>query len=545
MRFKCARIHCSKFATGFRDKDSRDRHLNSHKRPFVCTDTDCFAYIVGYESQQGLEAHMKAFHQEQSKISFPSARHKKSKDIFEACERGNLEEVKRFHSDGARLDAGRAKNYTTPLYIATRAGHAHVCTYLMEQGKNPFQASWYEGTEISPFYRAIQQRNVPMIQLLIHKGLGFVNQSSWPHIAQCIATAILLGLSDALGPLLEHESCFKNQEMIHMVLGAFIFQTQPKMETAVWSTNSQPLHLWFQRVFPNVYHNGASIYGAHSIIKAPESIEYRACKRALFQSDNLHRAVDRGSYPAAMFLLDLADKDSLQVLDNMGRTVMHILAAQDDYSRKDMNTTIVQRIIQIDGGVSANTTDMLHNLPIHEAIANSAIEEDKVQSLISHTVNLNHRSSNGISVIERAIWAGRDDRLSMLLNTGRVNLFDRNGEGQTSFSAVVSRCDFGYVDILEKLLEADPTLAWTADSTEDRPTPLHHAMGASSLFDVRESRYRNLRRLLLSLPEVENVLRAFIASNIEGNAEACKELRVFAQNENLQEALEAMDRIGF
>ncbi|KAJ3455735.1 hypothetical protein MRS44_017217 [Fusarium solani] len=506
MRFKCPRIHCSKFATGFRDKDARYRHFNKHKRPFICADADCFAHVVGCESQQRLEAHMKAFHQDNSGVAFPSTKGTKPKDIFEACKRGNLEEVKRFYSAGVQLNESRTMNFITPLYIATQAGHTHVCKYLIDQGINPFRGSPF-GTKYIPMFEAIQQQNAPMIELFIHTGLGFENEFNMPQIPRCIAIAILAGLSEALGPLLEHQSCSKNAAMIEDVLRALIRVTQNRKSAKRLSADSYPVHVWFRRVFPNLYHNGTSVSGADSLIKRPDSAEYRTCKKTLFQSDNrfLRQAIAEECHPLTMFLLDLADKDDLQVTDDGGCTPMHILAEKRIFPRdSDRRPTIAQRIIQIDGGASANTPDKSNNLPVYTAVGNIDIATGAVQTLIAHTDNLNHRNSEGISVIERAATEGH--HVSMLLKTGRVDLFDRNEKGQTSFfSSAINGYKSPKVDVLEMLLEAAPTLAWTADDTEDRLTPLHHAKGGKPYWGTtfgrkrtRQSFYSHFPRLKMS-----------------------------------------------
>ena len=61
-RFKCPRIGCIDFTTGFNSRLARDRHLNRHNRPFVFVEQDCSLQALGFEAEAQLERHLARNH---------------------------------------------------------------------------------------------------------------------------------------------------------------------------------------------------------------------------------------------------------------------------------------------------------------------------------------------------------------------------------------------------------------------------------------------------------------------------------------------------
>ncbi|KAH7465403.1 hypothetical protein FOMA001_g17360 [Fusarium oxysporum f. sp. matthiolae] len=108
-RQKCHKIQCSKFATGCSNETALKEQLAVHERPFRCPHTDCFAHAVGYASSKRLENHNEAFHHTTSKAKakavFPAELETGEWNLYEACKAGNLDEVKKFHREGADLNS--------------------------------------------------------------------------------------------------------------------------------------------------------------------------------------------------------------------------------------------------------------------------------------------------------------------------------------------------------------------------------------------------------------------------------------------------------
>ena len=56
--FKCNRLGCPFFRTGFEAKSDRDRHLRVHDRPYKCDRPDCDFSRMGFGSQARLNVHL-------------------------------------------------------------------------------------------------------------------------------------------------------------------------------------------------------------------------------------------------------------------------------------------------------------------------------------------------------------------------------------------------------------------------------------------------------------------------------------------------------
>jgi hypothetical protein len=60
--FKCPRLSCQFFTTGFSTLADRDHHSNNHDRPFRCTEKACTGYIFGFSTAYDLEKHTRETH---------------------------------------------------------------------------------------------------------------------------------------------------------------------------------------------------------------------------------------------------------------------------------------------------------------------------------------------------------------------------------------------------------------------------------------------------------------------------------------------------
>ena len=67
-RFKCTRITCRYFSEGFKDDETRRRHVNIHERPFQCDIPDCVG-AEGFVNAKDLEKHTRTFHPEKSDLA--------------------------------------------------------------------------------------------------------------------------------------------------------------------------------------------------------------------------------------------------------------------------------------------------------------------------------------------------------------------------------------------------------------------------------------------------------------------------------------------
>ena len=134
--YKCSKLWCQSFLSGFATSQKRDRHLNEHARPFQCSVQGCYGYQIGFCTEPDLSKHNSRLHSdEQIAPAFPFLQPGKSADIFQASAKGDLERVRELVEAGVDVNAWNDdKDSAFPLHLATKGGHLGVCGYLLDQG---------------------------------------------------------------------------------------------------------------------------------------------------------------------------------------------------------------------------------------------------------------------------------------------------------------------------------------------------------------------------------------------------------------------------
>ncbi|KAK5631888.1 hypothetical protein RRF57_007602 [Xylaria bambusicola] len=137
VRYKCHKPWCQSFYRGFKRPEDRDQHLLEHDRPFRCCVEGCHGNQIGFLSKADLNRHTERLHSTQPSIHFASPRALKSEPriIRSAAAAGDLAKVKACFQAGVPIDtATKKKGGVTPLYLAAKNGHIHICQYLLERG---------------------------------------------------------------------------------------------------------------------------------------------------------------------------------------------------------------------------------------------------------------------------------------------------------------------------------------------------------------------------------------------------------------------------
>ncbi|KAI9688915.1 MAG: hypothetical protein M1822_001272 [Bathelium mastoideum] len=161
--FKCPKIGCYYFLTGFVSDDARTEHLSRHDRPFTCTESDCAFAKFGFEDHQQLERHLRHHHNsESSEIFMSRKRPKRNHDIFHAASLGDVEWVENFLNDGIHVDV-RNKIGDTPLIRAVQNSHLHVCKMLVEKGAE-VNCITFKKTALS---EAVHAQSLEVLQYLL------------------------------------------------------------------------------------------------------------------------------------------------------------------------------------------------------------------------------------------------------------------------------------------------------------------------------------------------------------------------------------------
>ncbi|KAM0239465.1 hypothetical protein ACHAP5_008321 [Fusarium lateritium] len=539
-RLKCPRIECSKFAIGFLEHDVYEKHLDAHERPFMCTYADCFAYVTGYASQQQLRNHFKHHHKEisQHQFLFPVVDNTGKWDIIEACKAGNLDEVKRFHLAGVDISK-TVPNKGMPLSAAVRAGHFQICEYLVNNRVDPYKRPISAPRASSPIHQAIRHGQSQIMELFVRRNCDM------DYLPELIALAISAKFCRGLDLL----TAFIRPEEHLVVITEVLVSLLVSESSHFYSCGATEIHAWFERIFPKLYYDNDDLTDSYSTRMRRDSGEYQTIKEAIRNNEELLRETFRGGcHPLQDFLLDFVNKDELQVRDDLGNTPLHhlLVGARQEETRNGkrchIRVAVVQRILRIDDGLSANIPNNNWRLPAHTAI-DVYILPGVLETLLQFTKDLNRKDKNGLGLLHHA--KGLPGHLQILLEHDSLDLFIRNYQGQTVLSYTVELGGSFVVNVLECLLQADRRLAWAADEHKYGLTPLHHAMAKLGLA-LRGTSERFMRldilELLLQLPEVEDILRAYMDSP---SSKRRRDVRQFAQEQDLFQALEVMNRIGF
>lgn len=55
--FKCPKLWCNYFTTGFAPRKDHTKHVDCHERPFCCPEDECFVSRLGFGTKENLNKH--------------------------------------------------------------------------------------------------------------------------------------------------------------------------------------------------------------------------------------------------------------------------------------------------------------------------------------------------------------------------------------------------------------------------------------------------------------------------------------------------------
>ncbi|UZP37042.1 hypothetical protein NXS19_004858 [Fusarium pseudograminearum] len=543
-RYKCPRVQCLKFCVGYPCDADIQQHLTSHERPFKCRYETCFAYVVGYVSQHELQCHSQTFHYDDSicKITFHNGNKTTKMDFINACRDGDLARVKRLHSLGTDLQC--LSFQTSPFQVAFEAGHGHICKYFIENGVNPFEKPTVaKGTALSPVHLAIKHEKIHMLELFLCDYPDVTSDLNRPHLARCILQ-ILHGYKPGLDSLLRLSDLKQPTERLTLLRSAVVEQLKYLFEdwgeemitpthapsASLYSNDAIHYHMRFRRLFPKLYDQNG-IFSPN-----PSYTEYKIYQETLEHYNLLLlNALSRRLYSFCCFLMDIDTYNLLQ--DDRQRwseSALHVFIYW--YSGMDSKDCLAmtQRLIKLCGGRSASRPNNKGELPLHLALFGH-FPAEALRALLKCPQDLNYKNKVGRSPLH---YVQSEESMVILLENKEVDVFSRNQNGQTYFVAFCNGGRDFNEGTVQVLLKTDISLAWTADESAQRLTPLHYALDLDTPKGRRPS---CAARFLLSLPEVEQVLQSYLISLVKD----CEEVRNFAREHDLEHALEVMERIGF
>lgn len=133
--FKCPKLWCNSFTTGFRTRSDCMKHVECHERPFCCSEEDCFASKLGFDTEQKLSQHNSKYHSLSSaEVKFPKKwSNVRPGDMDKAISKGDVATVL------AILDSGVDPNHPVRLLdSAVMCGQFEICKHLLARGAEIF-----------------------------------------------------------------------------------------------------------------------------------------------------------------------------------------------------------------------------------------------------------------------------------------------------------------------------------------------------------------------------------------------------------------------
>lgn len=197
--YKCPKIWCDDFSTGF-DKDAdRRKHVQCHDRHFRCPEASCWAFEFGFPNQIKVEEHIRKHHHPQDEEAlFPKAvRQRLSDTLFRATARGDLVAMLAFLDSGVEATEG-------DLFQSLKDGNIEACKLLIESlgGVHYSLSRQYDSGPQASMNIAITNNQTGVIPLFLswlsaRQGIAGTALSGW------IGTACKSGHLEAVQVLME------------------------------------------------------------------------------------------------------------------------------------------------------------------------------------------------------------------------------------------------------------------------------------------------------------------------------------------------------
>lgn len=166
--YKCSKSWCKYFTDGFSNVEERKKHVNRHDRPFHCCLEECFAFQLGYDTQDQLDQHKKRHHPDPTPLSeFPKvAKRPNITTLHAAVTRKDLAAVKALLDYGASPNESDRRGKERPLYRAVGLKSFEICKLLVERGDTKEPTGSGGRTSL---HRAVETGDLDIVQLLLSK----------------------------------------------------------------------------------------------------------------------------------------------------------------------------------------------------------------------------------------------------------------------------------------------------------------------------------------------------------------------------------------
>ncbi|RYP71615.1 hypothetical protein DL769_004655 [Monosporascus sp. CRB-8-3] len=426
VRYKCHKPWCESFYRGFERREDRDQHLLEHDRPFRCCVEGCFENEIGFPSESDLNRHTKRFHSTEPTIHFASPRPQKSgpRVVRSAAAMGDLAKVKACLLAGIPINT--AKGGETPLYLAAKNGHIHVCQYLLERGADVnFQGG--RGHKRTALHAAALADDVELTRLLLSQ-LKATPQLEDSKYFTAAGTAAKNGCNNALSVFISRGLASQSSRdgagrtCLSIAMGSGNLNTVKLLindtsldlnkDCGEMSHSKLPLHV-------------ATKTGSVEIVKLLlSSGRVDVNKADLSGRRALHYACENGHDSIVELLLPVIDDHD--VSDNSGTTPLQCAV-------ENGNVAVINLLFE-SGKVDVNSKDNFGRTLLSRAARNeyNAI----VKLLLEKGANIESIDNDGWTLLTFAAWNGHGAIIKLLLEKGaNIESTDNNGQTPLTFAA--------------------------------------------------------------------------------------------------------------
>jgi ankyrin repeat protein len=212
--FKCPKIYCKFFYTGFPGLDERENHVMKHQRAYYCPYPGCHMSSLGCATPAELESHVSGFHQEIGQVSFPitSIQDPKSIQILKEVRGRNIGAIEiwiaQFNVENQVQISAIFKFYgTSPLSLAIELGDEELVHVFLRHIPKPAAGtqnwSWSQVVRV-----ALNAKQDAIVKLLLQHYDGMPD-NDWYLL---IARALSIGLDKSTLYLLEASGGFRKRK---------------------------------------------------------------------------------------------------------------------------------------------------------------------------------------------------------------------------------------------------------------------------------------------------------------------------------------------
>ena len=421
--YKCSKLWCQSFLSGFKTSQERDRHLSDHERPFRCSVHGCYGYQIGFCTEPDLSKHNTRLHgDEEVAPDFPFLQSVKAADIFQASAKGHLERVRELVEAGVDVNTSQDdKEGAYPLHLAAKGGHLRVCHYLLDHGA-AVEAQCKNSRKTS-LHIAVGNDDAEITSLLISKygAEGYIHHrdsSGQSPVALAFKRNCESVVTSFPSEACRHKTCrgiechvgyyggtkLSKGERIISIVAAIIYRDAEAAESIIangcvdfnYEAGNKHTTVPLQKVLSQADQLFAKRIATKLLLSGRVDMNRGDCEGKL----PLHAAC-RWSQIESLIKEILSKTHSVHVRDKYGATPVSYLCQNGILSNTALQ--LFSSILEAADDTDMNEPDNQGNLPLHYVCGFARGEPGIIEPVITRTRNKDKRNATGFTPLHFAI----------------------------------------------------------------------------------------------------------------------------------------------